>query len=667
VQPPPPPADIATVEELYLAAQRLEQFHNPAVDAAAYYEEALRRDPGHSRSNVALGIRYLERGLFQEAEERFLTALARVTKNHTSPRDGEAYYYLGVARQFQGEHDAAYDALYRAAWSSAFHSAAYYRLAQIDCLRGDFEKALAHLSRSIETDARNRNALNLRAAVLRHLGRNEDAATRALAILDEDPTDVWALHELYQAQRAAGNGREAERAEARLIARRLVKFALSEHAKPWHEAEAWLDAQPFLEIAAEYGAAGLWSDAIDLLSVLADGRRGTAVTTYPIVYYFLGHFFAQMNADEAAGAMFEQASKLPAEYCFPFRLEAIDALRAAERYNPDDALARYCLGNFLYERRPQAAVREWEAARSLATTIPTVYRNLARAYVQLEQAVPEAIAAMERAAELDPEDPRLLYELDLLYEAGDVSAAERLAALERHHETIAGHNDAFAREVVLLTQVGRYDEAIEFMRTNHFRRWEGLGNIHTTYVDAHLLRAGERARAGRLREAISDYEAALEYPANLEVAEPYHGGRACEVYYLMGVTYDAAGESGLAREFYRKAATGPRSSGRSALDYYQGMAIRQLGRDEEAQRLFDALIAHAQDRLRSLRGGSSLEFFTKFGSRRSQGQQQANAYYLLGLGYLGEADLASARAAFARALQHDPNHLWARARLMEVS
>jgi tetratricopeptide (TPR) repeat protein len=666
VEPPRAPSDISTVEEVYLAAQRLEQFHNPAIDASDYYEEALRRDPGHSRSNIALGIRSLERGLFQEAEERFLTALERLTRNHTSPRDGEAYYYLGVTKQLQKEYDAAYDALYRATWSHAFQSAAYYRLAQIDCVRGDLDTALEHLDRSIETDVRNRNALVLRAAVLRHLGRDEDAVTRALAALAEDPLDVWALHELYQAHDAAGASREAELAEERLVARRLAKFRLREQAKPWHEAQPWLEAQPFLESAVEYGAAGLWNDAIDILSVLTDGRRGTTVTTYPMVYYFVGHFFARLGSGEAAGAMFDQASMLPAEYCFPLRLEAIDALRTALRHDPGDALARYCLGNLLYEPQPKAAVVEWELARSLETKIPTVYRNLARAYVQLEQAIPEAIAVMERALELDGEDPRLLYELDLLYEAGGVSAAERLAVLERNHQTIAGHNDALSREVVLLTQLGRYDDAIELMRTHHFRRWEGLGNIHTTYVDAHLLRAAERARAGRLREAIDDYEAALEYPANLEVAEPYHGGRACEVYYLMGATYDAAGDTGLAREFYQKATSANRSPARSALDYYQGMALRELDRHEEAQQLFDGLIRHARDRLQSLQGSSSLEFFTKFGRRRSPKAQQANAYHLLGLGYLGKGDRAGARAAFSRALDGDPSHAWARIRLEDA-
>ena len=68
--------------------------HNPRVYAGrAYYEEALRRDPEDSRVNLALGIRNFRRGLFEDAEKRFRTALKRPTHNYTSPRDGEALYY----------------------------------------------------------------------------------------------------------------------------------------------------------------------------------------------------------------------------------------------------------------------------------------------------------------------------------------------------------------------------------------------------------------------------------------------------------------------------------------------------------------------------------------------------------------------------------------------
>ncbi|MBC8358012.1 MAG: DUF5107 domain-containing protein, partial [Candidatus Aminicenantes bacterium] len=44
VKPPQPPEKIKTVEELYLAGLRLEQFYNPALEPYPYYEEALKRD-----------------------------------------------------------------------------------------------------------------------------------------------------------------------------------------------------------------------------------------------------------------------------------------------------------------------------------------------------------------------------------------------------------------------------------------------------------------------------------------------------------------------------------------------------------------------------------------------------------------------------------------------
>jgi len=663
VAPPPPANEIGTVEELYLAGQRLEQFHNPALTPLDYYLEALRRDPGDSRSNIALGIHNLKQGLFSDAAQLLTTALDRITEGHTSPRDGEAFYYLGLVRQFSQEHDAAYDAFYRATWSNAFHSAAYYRLAQIDCLRQDFVTALEHLDQSITTNAHNRNSLNLRAAVLRRLDRHEEAADQAGATLEQNPLDLWALHELLQVQLTLERAGAAARTEERLVARRLAKFAMRQHAKPWHEAEPWLDAQPFLETTAEYAAAGLWEDALSVLSVLADGRLGTTVTTYPIAYYWEGYLRAKLGDHNAAAVLFAEAARQDPDYCFPFRLETLAVLRTAQQHEPNDPLARYCLGNLLYEWQPQVAVSEWEAAHSLGTTIPTVYRNLAHAYLQLEQDVRRAASSMDRAVRLDASDPRLYYERDLIYEAAGVSPTERLAMLENAHQTIAEHNDALSREVMLLTQHGRYDTAIDLMNTHHFRRWEGLGNIHTTYVDAHLLRAAEHLRAGRFSNAMNDYAAALEYPLNLEVAEPYQGGRECEVYYLMGEAQRRAGDSAAAITSYETAVTASRSSSRSALDFYQGMALRRLGRHQEAYRLFAELITHARSRLESLQSGSSLEFFAKFGSRRSPSEQRAEAYYLLGLGYLGQGDEASAQVMLYQAIENDPNHLWAKTHL----
>ena len=119
--PPPPPAQVKTVEELYLAGLRLEQFHNPHIDPEAYYREALRRDPGDARTNTALGLLALRHGRFEDAEKRLTTAVARLTGNHTRARSGEAQYALGLALVGRGKTDAAREAFAAAGWDLALH------------------------------------------------------------------------------------------------------------------------------------------------------------------------------------------------------------------------------------------------------------------------------------------------------------------------------------------------------------------------------------------------------------------------------------------------------------------------------------------------------------------------------------------------------------------
>ena len=162
VEPPPVPKDIATVEELYLAGQRIEQFHDPGREPEPYWEEALRRDPGDARVNTALGIRQLKQAKFAEAEQHFRNAIERLTKNYTSPKDGEPFYYLGFALKAQGKHDEAFDAFYKATWSEAWRGPAYYSLAEIATRRTNFTAALDYLDRSLAANALNIRALNLK-------------------------------------------------------------------------------------------------------------------------------------------------------------------------------------------------------------------------------------------------------------------------------------------------------------------------------------------------------------------------------------------------------------------------------------------------------------------------------------------------------------------------
>ena len=101
VQAPAKPEDIKTNEELYLTGLRVEQIHNPSVDPVQYYEEALRRDAGDSRSNTMLGIHFNRHGRYDLAEQHLRAAIDRMSQGYTRLRDAEASYQLGIALRAQ--------------------------------------------------------------------------------------------------------------------------------------------------------------------------------------------------------------------------------------------------------------------------------------------------------------------------------------------------------------------------------------------------------------------------------------------------------------------------------------------------------------------------------------------------------------------------------------
>src|SRR5258708_29473146 len=74
---PPPPAEIATIEDLYLTGLHLEQYRHATRFPEAYWEEGLRRDAHDVRCNNAMGLLCLRRGKFPDAEQHFLPAIAR--------------------------------------------------------------------------------------------------------------------------------------------------------------------------------------------------------------------------------------------------------------------------------------------------------------------------------------------------------------------------------------------------------------------------------------------------------------------------------------------------------------------------------------------------------------------------------------------------------------
>ncbi len=627
VEPPKPPAGITTPEELYLTGLRLQQFHSPAADPDPYFEEALRRDPSDSRANTALGILYYSRGDFEKAAQRLRVAVGRITRNYTSPKDGEPLYYLGLALKAQGKLEEAYETLYKAAWSYGWRAPAFYGLAEIAGQRGGWEKALEFVDRAIETNALDAKAWALKAALLRKTGKPAKAAEAASKALAIDPLDSWAQRE----RKLAGRQPQATAPAA--------------------------DMQSLFEAAVDYGNAGLLDDAVKLLSEMAGASRVS-----PMTYYYLGFYSEKLRRADAA-KFFARAADVSPDYCFPFRLESIAVLERAIGLNKRDARAPYYLGNLLYDLQPSLAVRWWEAARDLDPKFPLAHRNLGFAYMRRGQEYAKAIAALEAAIALKP-DARFLFELDQAYEYARTSPAKRLAVLENNHGAVLERDDTLSREIRLLVNAGRNDEALELLAGRRFHVWEGGGrfSVHDAFIDAHLRRGHSHLKAGRAAEALRDFEAALAYPDNFSVGKPYGPDRSPQALYFIGRTQEAAGRASEARVAYERAVAAMTGYGESRrlspeasgeVLYYQGLACARLGRADQAAQIFRRLIEAGSQ---SLKSAAEVDYFAKFGDRQPNDFRLAQAHYVIALGRLGRGETNEARREFEDALKLNPAH-----------
>ncbi len=675
VEAPQPPRDISTVEELYLAGLRIEQFHHATLEPEPYWEEALRRDAGDVRVNTAMGIRLLKKARYAAAEKHLRKALDRLTAQYTAPKDGEPMYYLGLALEAQGKIDEAFASFYRATWSAAWRGAAYFELAEIDCRRGDFTAAAEHLERSLESNALNLRAWNLLASIRRHQGRVAEAIeilqTMARRI---DPLDVRSMAERWL---ATGAARDAQPLVATLQAH---PAAIEETAAEYLDAGLWEDGLKVLrqwvesavdrEDAAQsqgssLGRVNRQAPPLPALSPAVrggeGGRRpgeGEAGRTPPMPYYYMAYFAGKLGrAPEEREYLRIAASRSP-DYVFPFQAEAIPVLRGAIERNPDDARAHYYLGNLLFDWQPDEAVALWERSAALDPAFPIAHRNLAIAYSHQAKgnSLDKAIASLERAVALPRPYARHFFELDQLYEAAGTQPEKRLERLERHADVVALRDDAQARAIALKVVLGKHDEAIAMMSGRAFEVWEGDSlSVAEHWTDAHLLRGQRHLQAGRNREALADFDAADRIPDNLPSERRGRGGRSSESAYWIGCAREALGEIDAAKKSWQEAVSAERGGDRA--QFYRARALEKLGQGEKAVEVFHRLLESGNERLAE---GGSIDFFAAFGEQQSQRARLASAHYAAGLGHQGLRQTDKARLEFEKALEISPDHLGAR-------
>jgi tetratricopeptide (TPR) repeat protein len=636
VTPPLKPAEIKTNEELYLTGLRIKQFHNARLNPNDYFLEALKRDPDDSRCNVQMGLNAMSRGLYDEASKRFRNAIERITKDYTRPRNCEAFYYLGVIQKQLGKYEQAHSSLYRAVWDYSFRAAGYYQLAELCCLQNNYQQALQHLYQSLAVNSHNTRALNLKCAVLRKLGKPKKARNVITRTFTIDPLDFWARHE------------------------RVLLFNQLEQSgkanRQLQELQQLLQDNPesYLELATDYMNAGFWDEAIDVLTQ-ATRKQTSGLRDYPTIHYYLGYLFHKKGDSEQADRAWQQARQCPLDYCFPFRRESIPVLAVAIDTHPKDAKAHYYLGNLWYDRQPEKAIQHWHRAVTVNPSLAIVHRNLGWGYYYDHADTAKAIQQYEIAIEMNPQDPRYYYELDMLYERNNTPLEKRLALLEDNHEYVQKREDALIREIIVLVQAQKYDKAIDYLKQYFFHIQEGNRRLHSTFVDAHLLRGLHLLKEKKYHQAWQDFLQADTYLENHQIGRDENYERIPQIYYYTGVCAQYVDRKEDAEKYFRKVTK--HDSKNSAYLYYQGMAFRQLGQEQKASKVFDELIRLGEEELQKK---VDVDFFSKFGSGQLPHVQQAQAHFMIGLGCLGNNRKNQATQSFQKAITLDVNHSWAR-------
>ncbi|GAA2026126.1 DUF5107 domain-containing protein [Agromyces tropicus] len=433
---PPLPEAIESVEELYLTGLHLDQYRHPTRSPLPYWNEALQRDPGDVRTNLALADRDYRAGRYQRAVERANVALARLTRRNANPQDAEAFYLLGLALRRLGRVIESEQAFGKAGWDGTWAPAAGLALAQSLSRRGQNGAALRALDTLDGVVGHDTRRIAVRAILLERVGRGEEAAALVSDALTVDPLDATLRH-------LAG-----------------VDVA----------AEAGL----LIDIALDLRDAGDLSGALGVLARAQTAPITPAGNVRPIAHYLAAQVLDELGRDADASRERDLARRADQTWAFPHGLDALDALEAALRAEPGDATAHALIGMLLYAhgRRVEAS-EHWNTAIDAGSTDAVLLRNAALAAYNIEHDDDAAWARYARAVEVAPEDARIRYEQDQLALRLGHSTSDRLARLRPIEALVLTRDDFTIEYVRLLVAEGDAGTAYQILVTRPFHPWEG--------------------------------------------------------------------------------------------------------------------------------------------------------------------------------------------------
>jgi tetratricopeptide (TPR) repeat protein len=640
------PEDIESIEQLYLSGLHLEQYRHATYNPTDYYEEALRRDPGDVRNNTSLGLWYLRRGLFEKSTTYFRMAIHRLTGKNPNPNDGAPYFHLGIALWLSGKEEEAFACFYKSTWNAAWQDAAFFHLAQIQVKRGNLEDALKLATKALDRNQNHHKAIHLQAAVLRKLGKYDEA----LKVITKGKGQDYFSYGLHYEQYLISQDPNLLTSLKELIEDRVHNY---------------------LEFSLDYGQMGLYKEAQDILNIYIVGKK----QVYPLAHYYLGYFFGKSGNEESALKHLKLAEKMPKDYCFPNRLEEINILNYASYLNSEDGNAPYYLGNFWYANRQYELAKScWEQAASSSYKNAICHRNLALLYYNKDKDTNLAQKQLDKAISIDQNSARLLMEYDQFNKKQNLPLEKRKAILDSRSELVVQRDDLYLEKISLLNIQEKFEEARELLKERTFNPWEGgEGKAIFQYLTSTIELGKKQIYQGDYEKAIKTLQLAKSYPACLGEGKIF-GTQENDIDFWIGYAYDLLGLTDKAAHFWKMASRGPDMPSPAVFYndqqpdklFYKGLALQKLDEKEAAKTIFNNLVGYGKEHLGD---DVKLDYFAislpdlLIWEEDLSVRNNILCNYLIGLGYLGLGNKEKAMEYLQLVLEKDLYHIPAKIHL----
>jgi tetratricopeptide (TPR) repeat protein len=503
--------DQLSVEEMYLLAQKYDRSLN-RIKAREYYNKILKTDSLQLPALRDLAILEFEAANYDKASWMLVKALEQIPND-----DGIAWYFLGLCRLIQNNHEDAIKCGFKASRCLGTESIGFDLAGRSYMLQRRYPEALSAFEKATLANRNNASSFHHYLIALYCNGQKEKALELTKARITANPTE--------------------------LTTRALEAIIMADSTRFASDARKFVGEYDFeiLGTSIAFSELGLPKEAAWILETSCINGRDEKKQNF-LIQYHLAFLYSQTGNLKKSLNYLSKASVNNQDFIFASQPETVEVLDFAVKQNSGDALAFYQLGN-LYGNfgRLDEAANNWNKAVKLNPAMSIPWRNLGWYYWAVGKDRARSEMCFQNAIKSRPDDQTLYRDLaGVLIDDG--KRPEAIFLLEKMPFKGARRSDITIDLAQAYLEEARYDESVKLLlSTPYFVNWEGSSITWDIFNQSQIRKGIGLFDQKKYKDALTHFEAALTYPENLGVGKS-SGTAEAEAWFWKGKTLIALGK-----------------------------------------------------------------------------------------------------------------------------